>query len=106
MAVAKKSLDFAAFVFVVNGSVCCNGARVFDDVYFYFRFAPGTATILLLTPLAFVLKVPYIIPVVYGLIGTPVYVVPVAWDNYFYFMLHFVSSSATAFKKAVQAQRD
>ena len=37
----SSSFDFAAFVFVVNGSVCCNGSRVFDDVYFLFSIRTG-----------------------------------------------------------------
>ena len=31
----------SAFAFVVNGSVCCNGSRVFDDVYFLFSIRTG-----------------------------------------------------------------
>lgn len=71
---------------------------------FYFRFAPGTAMILLMTPLAFLFKIPYVIPVIYGLIGTPVYLVPVACGTIVYFMLHLVSGSATAFKGGAGAE--
>ena len=38
------------------------------------------------------------------MIGTPVYVVPVACGTIVYFMLHFVSSSATAFKGSAGAE--
>ena len=104
MAVAAAVL-ILLHLFSLSMAVFAVTAAVFLMMFiFYFRFAPGTATILLLTPLAFVLKVPYIIPVVYGLIGTPVYVVPVACGTIVYFMLHFVSSSATAFKGSAGAE--
>ena len=94
-----------AHLFSLSIGIAATALAIFVLMFiFYFRFAPGTATILLLTPLAFVLKVPYIIPVVYGLIGTPVYVVPVACGTIVYFMLHFVSSSATAFKGSAGAE--
>ena len=104
MAVAAAVL-ILLHLFSLSMAVFAVTAAVFLMMFiFYFRFAPGTATILLLTPLAFVLKVPYIIPVVYGLIGTSVYVVPVACGTIVYFMLHFVSSSATAFKGSAGAE--
>ncbi|HIZ60078.1 MAG TPA: hypothetical protein H9967_05135, partial [Candidatus Dorea faecipullorum] len=40
---------------------------------FYLRFSPKTALVVLLTPLAFMLKIPYVIPIAFGLVGTPVY---------------------------------
>ncbi len=39
---------------------------------FYFRFTPKKAIILLLTPIAFAFKVPMLIPIAYGLAGTPI----------------------------------
>ena len=54
-------------------------AVVFLIMYiFYFRFTPKKAWLILLTPLAFVLKIPYVIPVAFGLVGTPVFAVTVA----------------------------
>lgn len=43
---------------------------------FYFRFTPKKAWLVLLTPVAFALKVPFVIPVALGLLGTPVCVLP------------------------------
>ncbi len=37
----------------------------------YFRFSPKDTLVLLLTPICFVLKIPYVIPLAMGLLGTP-----------------------------------
>ena len=65
---------------------------------FYFRFTPKKAWLVLLTPVAFALKVPFVIPVAFGLLGTPVCVLPVAFGTIVYYMLHFVKMSSTALK--------
>ena len=44
---------------------------------FYVRFSPKTAVVILLMPLAFMFHIPYVIPVAFGLVGTPASVVPV-----------------------------
>lgn len=51
----------------------------------YFRFAPGDLVILLLTPMAFVLKIPYIMPLAMGLVGTPASVIAVGCGTILYF---------------------
>lgn len=44
----------------------------------YFRFASNDTIAVLLTPLCFILKIPYIIPIAMGLVGTPASAVPAA----------------------------
>lgn len=65
---------------------------------FYFRFTPKRAWLVLLTPIAFVLKIPFVIPVAFGLVGTPICVIPAACGTIVYYMLHFVKTSSSAFK--------
>lgn len=65
---------------------------------FYFRFTPKKAWLVLLTPVAFALKIPFIIPVAFGLLGTPICVLPAAFGTIVYYMLHFVKMSSTALK--------
>ena len=104
MAVAAAVLVLL-HMFSLSLAVFAVTAAIFLMMFiFYFRFAPGTAMILLMTPLAFLFKIPYVIPVIYGLIGTPVYLVPVACGTIVYFMLHLVSGSATAFKGGAGAE--
>ncbi|WP_461810489.1 hypothetical protein [Faecalimonas sp.] len=62
---------------------------------FYFRFTPKKAIILLLTPIAFAFKVPMLIPIAYGLIGTPIYIVPVICGTIVYFMIKFAKTFST-----------
>ena len=65
---------------------------------FYFRFSPGKAWLVLLTMVAFALKIPLVIPVAVGLLGTPVCVVPAACGTFSYYMIHFVKGSSSTFK--------
>ena len=44
----------------------------------FFRTAPKYGYLLLVTPLAFGLKIPYVIPLAMGLVGTPVAAIPVS----------------------------
>lgn len=61
----------------------------------YFRFSPKDALAVLLTPLCFGLKIPYVIPLAVGLVGTPVSAVSVACGVIVYYMVHYMSESAS-----------
>lgn len=52
-----------------------------------FRFAPKDSYVVILTPLLFSLKIPYVIPVVVGLIGNPVSAVSVVCGVIVYYLL-------------------
>lgn len=67
---------------------------------FYFRFTPKRAVIVLLVPLAFFFKAPYIVPIGLGLAATPVTIVPLIFGTIVYFMIHYIKSSATAIAAA------
>ena len=67
---------------------------------FYFRFTPKKAWIVLLSAIAFGLKIPVVIPVVFGLLGTPVWIVPASFGIISYYMIDYVKDSATALKSA------
>lgn len=57
----------------------------------YYRFSPRYGIVLLLTPLAFVLKMPYVLPVILGLAATPMTVVPLAFGSVIYYLLHYIA---------------
>ena len=63
---------------------------------FYVRFSPKTAVVILLMPLAFMFHIPYVIPVAFGLVGTPASVVPVICGTVVYYMIDYVKTSASA----------
>ncbi|MCC2254120.1 hypothetical protein LKD70_06650 [Ruminococcus sp. CLA-AA-H200] len=65
---------------------------------FYFRFTPGKAWLVLLPAIAFGLKIPFVIPVVFGLMGTPTWIVPAACGVVSFYMTETVKSSAAAFR--------
>ena len=67
---------------------------------FYFRFTPKKAWIVLLSAIAFGIKIPFVIPVVFGLLGTPVWIVPASFGIISYYMIDYVKDSATALKSA------
>lgn len=62
---------------------------------FYFRYAPGKGTVLLLTPIAFSMNVPVLIPILFGMIGSPVYAIPIAFGTIVYYMITYVKSYTT-----------
>ena len=67
---------------------------------FYFRFTPKKAWLIILSALAFSFRIPFVVPVVFGLLGTPVWVVPAACGVIVYYMVDFVKDSATALRNA------
>ena len=56
----------------------------------YFRFTPKEAIAVLLTPVCFVLKIPYLLPLAMGFVGGPLSCVSVACGTVAYYMLHGV----------------
>ncbi len=70
---------------------------------FYLRLAPKTAIVVLLMPLAYMLKVPAVIPISAALIGTPVYAVPTALGTISYYLIHQVKESAAVIQTADKA---
>lgn len=61
----------------------------------YFRFSPKDTLAVLLTPICFVLKIPYVMPIAVGLIGTPASSVAVASGAIVYYMLAGMNESAS-----------
>ena len=56
----------------------------------FFRTAPKYGYLLIVTPLAFGLRIPYVIPLAMGLVATPVAAVPAACGTVVYFLLHYI----------------
>ncbi len=62
----------------------------------YFRFSPKDTIVVLLTPICFALKIPYVIPLAMGLVGTPTSVISAGCGVVVYYTLHYISSCSTA----------
>lgn len=84
-----------AHMFAVSLGVLIVTAVIFLIMYiFYLRLTPKMALIVLLTPLAFFLKIPYVIPVVCGLVATPISLVAVACGTIVYYMMEYVKKAS------------
>ena len=62
----------------------------------FFRFSPKDSLVVVLTPVLYVLKIPYIIPIAMGLLGTPASAVSVGCGVVVYYMLVAVTGNAAA----------
>ncbi|MDE6687793.1 MAG: hypothetical protein K2K17_10805, partial [Lachnospiraceae bacterium] len=71
------------------------GALVFLMFLLYFRFAPKDTVLLILTPILFSMKIPYVIPLSAGLVGTPASMVSVGCGVVIYYALSYVSLNAS-----------
>ncbi|MDE7016069.1 MAG: hypothetical protein K2P65_00640 [Lachnospiraceae bacterium] len=61
----------------------------------YFRFSPKDTAVVVLTPICFLLKIPYVMPISMGLIGTPASAVSVACGVIVYYIIHYVKENVT-----------
>lgn len=62
----------------------------------FFRFSPKDSLVVVLTPVLYVLKIPYIMPIAMGLLGTPASAVSVGCGVIVYYMLTAVTGNAAA----------
>lgn len=70
-------------------------ALVFLIMYiFYFRLTSKMWLIVVLTPVAFALKIPFVVPMAYALISTPVAMVAVVCGTIVYYMMEYVKKAA------------
>lgn len=60
----------------------------------YFRFSPKDTLVVLLTPICFILKIPYVMPIAVGLICTPASAVSVGCGVIIYYLVSYVSANA------------
>ncbi len=62
----------------------------------YLRFSPKDTLVVVFMPVCFILKIPYVVPLAMGLIGTPASMVSVGCGVIVYYMLHFVTQNGSA----------
>ena len=74
------SLEFFGIAFVI----------ILLMVLLFFRTAPQYGYLLIVMPLAFMLKVPYVVPLAMGLVGAPAAAIPVACGTVVYYLLHYM----------------
>ncbi len=62
----------------------------------YFRFSPKDTLVILLLPLCFLLRIPYVIPIAVGLVASPASVVSVSFGIVVYYLIAYIKQNATA----------
>ena len=62
----------------------------------YFRISPKDTLVVVLLPICFVLKIPYVIPLAMGLLGTPASVVSTGCGVMVNYLVNYMSDNATA----------
>jgi len=83
-------------LYSLSGAILIVTAMLFLIMYiFYFRFSPKHALFVILTPIAFFLKIPYIIPIAFGIVATPVAAIPMSCGIIGYYILIYVKRAAT-----------
>lgn len=69
----------------------------------YFRFAPGDSLVVVLVPVLCAWKLPYVMPIVMGLLGTPASAVSVACGLVVYYLLAAVTGNAATINTMTEA---
>lgn len=60
----------------------------------FFRFTPADGYVLILMPVLFFMKIPYVLPVIMGLVATPISVISVSFGILLYFLIYYIGSNA------------
>lgn len=63
----------------------------------YFRFSPKDTLVVLLTPMCFILKIPYAMPLAMGLLGTPASAVSVGCGITVSYLVSYIADNAASF---------
>lgn len=83
-----------AHAFALSLEVLAIAAGLLFVMYvLYFRVAPGYGYVLVLTPVAFLLRIPYVLPLVMGLVGGPVCAVPVGCGAVIYNLMYYMKNN-------------
>ena len=78
------------------GMLVVTGIVFFVMFVFYLRLTPKKAFVVLLTPIAFMLKVPYVIPIAYALISGPMTLIAIVCGTIVFYMMQYVKKATPA----------
>ncbi len=62
----------------------------------YFRFAPSYSYVILLTPVACALKIPFAVPIIMGLVASPIASIPIALGTMLYYLIEYAKVYAAS----------
>ncbi len=92
--VLLATLMAALHVFYASPMLSILVVILFMIIYFLFaRFTPKYGYVLLACPILFVFKIPYVIPMLLGIIATPIAIIPTACGVAVYYIFQFVKAA-------------
>lgn len=100
-AVMPKAIAAMILMFVIIGHVSAIAIEaalvvlvMFILMYLlFFRFTSKESALLILVPIFFAIKIPYVIPIIVGLVLTPISAISVSFGTLVYFILSFVDAN-------------
>ncbi len=98
MVLAATLLILAHMYAVSLGVMAVTGMFFLLMYIFYLRFVPDKAWLILLTAVGFACKVPFVVLIGIGLLGTPVCLISAVCGTFTYYMVHIVKANSTSFK--------
>ncbi len=66
----------------------------------YFRFSPKDTMVVLLTPILFILKIPFVMPVALGLVAGPASIISLSCGTVIYYIIKFMTDNLGIFSAA------
>lgn len=67
---------------------------------FYFRYATGKAVLMIVVPIAFMLHIPIAVPIVFALVGGPIYLIPISAGTILHYMIEYVQTNSKLLQSA------
>ena len=67
---------------------------------FYFRYASGKAILMLVVPIAFMLQIPIVVPIVIALVGSPIYLLPISAGTILHYMVEYIQTNSKLLQSA------
>ncbi len=84
-----------AHVFYVNMILAVFVALILLVLYcFFLRFTPKYGYVIVAVPVLFLFRVPYLVPLLLGLVATPVTILPLACGIFFHYMISVIQNAA------------
>lgn len=80
------------------------GALFLLILLLYFRFSPKDTLAMVLTPICFILHIPYLMPIAMGLLGIPTSVISVGCGVIIYYVISFVTKDTSAIVSMADAE--
>lgn len=107
MIVVLAALVTLAHAFSMS-MICAGVLAVVYVIMFllYFKFSPKDTLAVVLTPICFVFKIPYAIPMAFGLVGNPGSSVSVGCGVVVYYVLVYLKKATEAFSKVEEEDAD